>query len=431
MPDLTPRLLPELKNHRLPGLNLGEGAVLPYYDGLSILNLPTTLCRLFGVPELGHAPLRPEVLEGVVSGGGGMPRQVVMVLVDALALHRFRRWRMRKPKMVWNRLIAGGLLAPLTSVVPSTTSTALPSIWSGLSPAQHGLVGYELWLKEYGVVANMILHGPMSIKGSAGSLEDAGLEPEKMLPGPTLGAQLSSHGIDTHAFQHYTIVHSGLSRLFLQGVKIHSFGTAAELWINVRTLLETRSENRRFVSVYWSAIDTYSHTYGPDAEIPEAEFAHFSAAFEAYFLDRLTAEARKDTLLLLVADHGQIATPKNPRYDLKTHPNLARHLTIAPTGENRLPYFYVRPGQLEAVRESLEGQFTGQFLPLDPASAVEQGLFGPGEPHPHLRDRVGDLLALARGQAYLWWGREESPIVGRHGGLAEEEMLVPFLAVWL
>ena len=70
----------------------------------------------------------------------------------------------------------------------------------------------------------------------------------------------------------------------------------------------------------------------------------------------------------------------------------------------------------------------GQFALLDPGYAIEKGLFGPGTPHPRLADRTGDLMAIPKGPAYLWWGEGESPILGRHGGLTAEEMLVPLVA---
>jgi hypothetical protein len=56
------------------------------------------------------------------------------------------------------------------------------------------------------------------------------------------------------------------------------------------------------------------------------------------------------------------------------------------------------------------------------------GLFGPGEAHPELQDRIGDYLAIGRGEAYFWWANKEDRMYGRHGGLHPEEMLVPFLA---
>lgn len=118
-------------------------------------------------------------------------------------------------------------------------------------------------------------------------------------------------------------------------------------------------------------------------------------------------------------------------YDLRKHPNFTRRLHIQPTGENRLAYLYIRPGQSEAVREYIERTWPAQFKMIDAAYAVESGLFGPGAPHPGLLERVGDVIVVAKDQAYLWWANKDNLIYGRHGGLHPQEMLVPFLAVGL
>jgi hypothetical protein len=182
------------------------------------------------------------------------------------------------------------------------------------------------------------------------------------------------------------------------------------------------------VWVYWGEVDYLSHLYGPDDERTEEEFRLFSAAFERIFLKRLSAAARKDTLVILLADHGQINTRPDPYYDLRTHPSLIRRLHIFPTGENRLVFLHVRPGQREAVREYIERTWRNQFHFLDSEFAAGAGLFGPGQGHPGLADRMGDLVLLARGEAYLWWSNKENHLYGRHGGLSADEMLVPFLA---
>jgi hypothetical protein len=181
--------------------------------------------------------------------------------------------------------------------------------------------------------------------------------------------------------------------------------------------------------VYWSEVDQFSHLYGPDDERTVEEFAAFTAACERLFLERLSSTARQDTLFILMADHGQIVTQPDPHYDLRNHPNLTRRLHILPTGENRLASLYIRPGQVEAVREYIERVWPNQFTTLDPAFAIDAGLFGPGTPHSRLLDRLGDLLVVARGEAYFWWSNKEDHLYGRHGGLSPGEMLVPFLAV--
>lgn len=430
MPDLSQEFIPRLQSARLGDLRSDQDFLLPDYQGGSILNLSRTICELFGIPGFGAQALRPEYLEPL-RGSTGVPiRRVIMVLVDALALHRFRQWFQDGTASVWAPLVERGFLGALTSVFPSTTSCCLPSIWSGLSPAEHAQVGYELYLKEYGTTANMITHAPFTV-GGVGSLEKAGFKPENALPGTTLGTHLTAHGIRPVAFQHYSIANSGLSRMFLRDLDIRSFGNAAELWIHVRNLLASTKGERLFTGVYWSQVDTLSHTYGPDHEQPQAEFAHFSQAFERFFLSQLPEGGYQDTLVLLVADHGQITTSKDPFYDLRNHPQLLRRLHMTPTGENRAAYFYVRPSQFGAVREYLDRTFMNQFVQMDPLYAVEQGLFGPGTPHERLADRLGDLLVLARQRAFLWWASKDNPIIGRHGGLHQEEMVVPLLGVRL
>ena len=188
---------------------------------------------------------------------------------------------------------------------------------------------------------------------------------------------------------------------------------------------------RKYIWAYWGEVDYFSHNYGPDDERTVNELVNFSDQLGSLFLNQLEGGNRRDTLLILMADHGQIKTQPDPHYDLSNHPGLTRRLHIMPTGENRLAFLHMRPGQGEAVREYIERTWPGQFATLDPVFAVEAGLFGPGDPHPRLFDRLGDLIVIARGNAYWWWSNRTDHLFGRHGGLSAEEMLVPFLAAEL
>ncbi|HJW91758.1 MAG TPA: alkaline phosphatase family protein, partial [Anaerolineales bacterium] len=229
MADLTAELLPRLMEFRLPGLNLGEEFIYPHYPGASILNVPASICRWLGVPEIAGEPLSQEYTSALGEGA----RRVILVLVDALAFHRFRRWVSMGLAPVWEGLARQGVFAPLTSITPSTTSAALTSLWTGRSAAEHGITGYEMWLKEYGVVANTILHSPITFQGEAGSLASAGFTPETFMPLPTLGTHLKQFGIKSFAFQHHSIARSGLSRMFFGDVQLRAFNTQADLWVNL------------------------------------------------------------------------------------------------------------------------------------------------------------------------------------------------------
>ncbi len=427
MTDTTSKILPHIQATRLPGLKLDDEFIQPDYQGGSILNIPASICQMFGAEPLASTALEPGRMIQPAAG----PRRVILVLVDALSLHRLQRWMLDGTAPVWSRLAEQGRLSAVTSIVPSTTSAALTSLWTGRSPAEHGIVGYELWLKEYGVVSNMIQHSPMSFGNEAGSLYRAGMVPEQFLDLPTLGSYLAAYGIRSYALQHRSIIHSGLSQMFFKDVSPHGYITPAELWVNLRHLVEANPRIRQYFWVYSGQLDHYSHLYHPDDERTAAEFSDFSRSFEQLFLNQLSPASRKGTLLLLTADHGMLATIKTGRYDLRNHPNLTRLLHIMPTGENRLIYLFIRPGQIEHVREYIEQTWPGEFTFLNPADAVGHGLFGPGIPHLRLADRLGDLIVLARKDAYLWWAEKDNPLIGRHGGLSQAEMVVPLLSVML
>ena len=424
MTDLTAELLPKLKAHRIPGLDLGSNFVYPNYEGQSILNIPGSISHFLGAPSFGAPPFHEDILSRL----GGPYQRVVLLLVDALAMQRLQVWINEPEFAVWKRLAATGMLAPLTSVSPSTTCAALTSVWTGRSPGEHGIVGYELFLKEYGLVANMIQHSPFALRGPAGALKQAGFDPVEFLGQPTLGSHLAASGIKAHAFQHGGILGSGLSEMFFADVKTHGFLSPADLWISFRQQFTTYPNERAYFWVYWSDVDTLSHRFGPDDERVRAGFASFSQDFERYFLDATPAAQRKDTLFILVADHGQIHTEKDAHYELSNHPNLTRRLHMLPTGENRLAYLYIKPGQTEAVREYIEKTWPNQFAVIDSSYAQEVGLFGQGRSSPRLADRIGDLVVVAKGNAYWWWAAKDNPLIGRHGGLDPQEMLVPLLA---
>lgn len=424
MADLSSELLPEIAAHRLPGIDLGEGFSYPDYGGRSVLNIPPNICRWLGADDFGLQGLDQRYLASI----DGRYRHVILVLVDALSLARLQSWLARGDLPSWRHLAEAGMLAPLTSITPSTTSAALTALWTGRGTIEHGITGYEMWLKEYGVVANSILHAPMSFQGEIGSLKKAGFTPETFLNLPTLGDHLARFGIQTYAFQHKSIARSGLSRMLFGVSRVAAYSTSTDLWVGVRELLEQKRDETNFLWVYWGELDYLSHHFGPDDERTLGEVISFSAAFERFFLARLSQAARQDTLIILVADHGQIATRPDPHYDLHNHPAFTRRLHILPTGENRLAYLYIRPGQTEAVREYVQRTWPGRFVFLEPHYAVRQGLFGAGKPHPRLFERLGDLILVAKGDAYLWWSNKEDHLLGRHGGLSSDEMFVPFLA---
>jgi hypothetical protein len=425
-----------LLSRQLPGLlPPTEDWVLPHYDGLSIANLPATIAALLSDAPLSPSEpslpgaLRPLPGELWADWADGL-RRVVLVILDALGYRKLQEMWASGEGQVFAKLAEAGRLVPLTSIFPSTTDAALVSLGTGRPPAEHGWLAYEMYLRELGIAANAILLCPVWMRQSDLFLR-WGLEPETLVPVPTLAQHLARDGILSRAVLDIFYQNSGFSQMLYRGfAEIRGHRHASDLWTRLRHLLAETRGQRTLVTAYWAGLDTLAHAYGPDTEPAEAEFRTVSHLLGQEFLARLPAEDREGTLLLITADHGQIRVPRKQILIASEDPGLSQHLLVPIVGESRAAFVYPRPGRAGAVREYLEREFPGWFVVLDSAEALEAGLMGRPIADETVA-RAGELLVLPRGNHALQRAPLQVPLVGRHGGLTQDEMLVPLIGTRL
>jgi len=425
MTDLSAQILPRIKAHKIDTLPLGDEMLFPYYEGLSLVNLPGTVTKLLDAPSFGKPALDDAILEKL----GGPYEKVILMLVDALGYHLLREMMDADQSLVWSRLFDRALFSPITSITPSTTASALTTLWTGEGPAAHGIIGYEMWAKEFGMVINNILHSPVSAWRDVGGLARSGFNAHDFLDMPLLGTHLKAHGVPSTAFLHSSIGHSGLSVMQLEDVNLNLYVDEADLCVGLADFVNSRAGIREYIYVYYSHVDTLMHRYSAENPRVTLQFTAFSNLFEKAFLEKLSNSIAANTLLILTADHGSMTTPRDHRYDLQNHSELLDCLVMQPTCENRLAFLYIKPGRENEVRTYFERTWPDEFILMDPDTALDEGLFGGGPLKDQARDRLGNLIAAAKGNAYLWWAKKPNPMAGRHGGLSSKEMLVPFYAL--
>jgi hypothetical protein len=417
------------RESRFGALHLPEDFITPNYGGRSIVNIPASLVAILGGRHT-TPPLEAELL-GVLASG---VRRVVLVIVDALGYDFLNRALEANSENGFHTLLKnGGRLAPLTSVFPSTTTAALTSLWSGYTPAEHGSLGFQLFLRGPNLRANMIKFQAAALHKLGGEqLPAAGVDPDKFLPVPALPQTLARFGVPTFNLIEQPYENSPLSRMQIRGVKeTRGFVTSSDMWLTLRKLMEDRPTEKALFVAYWSAVDTIAHAYGPGSQAIESEVQNLAYSFEREFLRPLASAARQDTLFLLTADHGHAATPPQGVVFLNKHPFIRERMVMDYAGEPRAAYLYCTQGEVEPVRQYFAERLADKFFVLEARTALEAGLFGPPPFAPETRYRVGDLIVLARDH-YTLWERDDVPrVLGRHGGLSETEMLVPLLAARL
>lgn len=400
-----------------------EAHVFPRYDGWSVANLAASVAVWLGV-QPGPEQL-PPLQEASVFGSEF--DHVVIVLIDGVGDAQLRWLRTVIPDNPYFRRIEDeGVETRLTSIVPSSTAAATTSIWTGVPAGRHGLIGYDTFLKQYGLVVNFLTYSPVSLVSKSGLIELTGKPAEEMIDAETMGEVLTRQGIASRSYLPIAISSSCLTRAQMRGSRVVPYRGFADLFASVYETMSAEAERRSLDFIYYNDIDTYNHLYGMTNERVRQGVDEFLAD-----LDRLIARLRAGkigrTLVLLTADHGHIPTTPDPSRDMKNQPELIDTLTLRPTGENRLTYFYPRAGKVEAFLREIAGRYPGEFSLVPSETFLADGFFGPPPYHPDVRNRIGEYIAIAHGNSFLWWNPRPDRLRSRHGGLSAEEMIVPFI----
>ena len=403
--------------------------VYPAYSDLSLVNIPATLLKIFGVRIPHHPPLPDDLTEGQTEG----VRKVILFLVDALGYNQLRAVLKSEPNLIINELISRGRFAPLTSIFPSTTVAALTSLSTGLTPQEHGVLGFHLFLREYATVADMIGFTPIH-DGERSRLLQMGLEPQRFLRAETLNQRLTNAGIQSYVLIKNIYKDSPLSQMFYNGSKkVHGFVNSSDMFVTLRRLVKENPDERACIMVYWDAIDSISHAYGANSEAFAAEVRNLSYSLEREFIESVDSQISGTTLLMLTADHGQVTVPDNRLVRVDRHPKIRDNLLLPPTGDFRAVYLYAKQGRLDALRAYLEDQLSDQMVVMPSSKALSSGLWGYGDAHPETPDRMGNLVAIMRDNYAFYSSVTDKPYYtgGKHGSLTPDEMLIPFLCVRL
>jgi hypothetical protein len=405
---------------------VAEEFVVPDYMGTTLANIPATVASLLGAPFQGLPPLYEEHWRPFQ----GKTKRVVVILLDAFGWNLFQQER---PHLGW---LVGqtAVESKLTSIFPSTTVAALSSLWTGYAPAQHGLVGLRLLFPEFATLGQMIRFSP-NFLNLPESLVNAGTTPETFLAVPGFAKQLAAAGIPAHSFKGKDIMQSALSRMHDRGIsKQHSYVTSADMFVQLRQLLEETAGETLYANAYWPAIDTITHLQGPQGISVAAELHAVLSQLKTELFDKLSPAARANTALFITGDHGQIETNPEHSINLAHYSGITDNMLMRPGGEPRVLYIHARQGRKEALINYINEALSEAAIAFDAGEVLASGLLGPEPYAPKSRERMADVVVLMRDNYLIFdpdeWHKREI-LFGRHGGMKAAEMEIPWLGIKL
>lgn len=404
-----------------------KGYVTPHYRGLSIANLVASAAKNFGarIETKRLAGEAGEQFERVAKDA----KKVVYFLVDGLGWEQLK-WAADKDKevrKVFDKLAAQGATFPLTSVFPSATVAGYTTTCTGLPPLKHGLLDYQMYVKEVGTLVNVLRFSPLGSELIPGLLVEMGVEPRRFFGAKTVFERLKGVGAKPIVITRERFLDTPFSQMLHFGAQKVGYENDIEVFSKLRSALRA-SKGKTYILAYWDGIDVATHEYGPYTAEALAQIKWFAANLQKEFLDKLTKAEARDTLLILAADHGQIyVTPKDALW-LDFHAELVSTLMIAPAGGMRESTLFVRPERLDAARKYCQRHLSTSMFTFETKAALKLGLWGEGKPKKAFLERVGQLQLIPKKTTmllYPYLGIREFSMRGFHGGLLAEEMLVP------
>jgi len=397
----------------------------PCYEENCISNIPGTILDLFDVKNK-----RPQLPNKVVSGNGEVDKVVLFVL-DGFGYNQFLRcYRDHKFLRV---LAEKGEVFPLTSVFPSQTTNALTTLNTGLTPQEHGLFEYYIYLREVDSIVNTLRFEPIGSKKRNGLVEK-GYNPNILFKGNTIQNMLKEAGVKSFTHIYATYAYSHYSKLLFANSTVIPSLKSSDLIVTLKKKLEQEKEPAYFF-VHLSNLDTISHEYGSNSYEYSAELSAISYLLNKELVQKIDAETAKQTLLLMTSDHGVVnIVPEDTTY-LNGFTDVLCNLeqgktgkTILPTGSARDVFLHVKEEKLSETQKLLTEKIGSKAKIVEIRDVVNKGLFGQGKITREFVNRAGNLLILPYRNETVWFEHftdiRYNPI-GQHGGLNEEEMLIP------
>ena len=321
---------------------------------------------------------------------------VVVLVLDGLGWRQLEQRANVAP--VLNSL-AGG---PISTVAPSTTATALSSIATGLTPAEHGILGYRMLMR--GAVTNMLRWATDE------GVRRHDVSPREFQPARAFCGQRVPYVTSQE------LIGSSFSDAHLFGGVAHGYRALSSLPVVVSELVRSGAT---FVHAYYPGVDKIAHERG------FGEFYDAELACADRMVDDLLNRLPRDAVVLVTADHGQVEVRDRLLYPSD---DLLRLIELQ-SGEGRMRWMHARPGAEVELFEAACEEFGGAAWVRRRSEAIAEGWFGPHFPAP-MNGRLGDVVIAPFAPVSLFEEADSGPfnLICRHGSLTEDEVLVPLIA---
>lgn len=358
-----------------------------YNKGL--INVISSLEKYFGVkPKHNSLKLLDEVLDENGS------KNVVLFLFDGLGYNLLCDNKDICPFLYKH------LKGKISSNFPSTTMSARTTVESGLTPKEHGWLGWDMYFKKFD---NVICLSKNVIKGT--ETKPANYHVGRTLLKYTPVTDLINEKNDTIGKT-------------LRVYSNHKHESLRKMKGQIKRL--TRKKEKVFVYAYYNEPDHVMHHYGTNDNLTIKYLKHIEKWFKK------TCKSLKNTTVIAIADHGHI----DVNYiNLADYPNIIKMLDKNISIDDRATSFMVKKEYKKTFPIELKKVLKDDFIIMSKKEVIEKGLYGSGNENEYFIDGLGDYFALGISDKAIRYDNNKKPHKSAHSGLTLDEMLVPLIIV--
>jgi predicted AlkP superfamily pyrophosphatase or phosphodiesterase len=361
--------------------------MLPDYNK-GLVNLACSILKEFGA-EYHHPTLTvmDELLERKY-------KNVIIVLLDGMGLDALNF------HLNSDGFFKSHLVTDISSVFPPTTTAATTSLQTGLTPSEHGWLGWSLYFSEIDKIVNAFINTEKDTDHAVADYHVA----NRYIPYKSIYDQIN----ETNNGKAYQVSKYGTN-------KINSFD---ELIGEVKRL--SKEDGRKYIYAYWEDPDGLMHDYGCDHPIVTEDLRLLENKIACM------TEELSDSLVIVTADHGHLNVNY---YTLSDYPEIMKMLKRPVSVETRATAFYVKEAYMEDFPHVFKQIFGNDFILYTKDELKQNKLFGDGVLHVKFDEFVGDFMAIAISNMGIIYSNASKKLVSTHAGLTKNEMRVPFIAI--
>lgn len=352
----------------------------------SILNLSNSILKFYGVQPF-H-----ETLPGADYLLSKNFPHVVLIVLDGLGMNILER------NLSYRDFLRRNLYSDYSSVFPPTTTASTTTALSGLSPAEHGWLGWDVYFEQEDKTVCCFLN---TLQGTKEQAADYSLA-QKYFPYKNIADLINESG------------NAKANIIFPFGENGHP---ELRNWIQaIKDSVNT--PKKTFTYAYWESPDYELHLQGNRSNDVMKIVTELNAEM-AYL-----CETTKDTLFLITADHGHEDIQNV--FLQEDYPEIAKMLKRPCSLEPRAISFYVKDEYKDSFAREFNDKFSRDYLLFTKEEVLEKKLFGPGKLHENITG-IGDFVATAISYKTILWNKNCSQFKSHHAGLRKEEMRIPLI----